>query len=97
MTSSRVDTTCTSILQGVMAAVDTSGLTVKQLAEASGVSERTIIYLRKLTARPSLRVLVAVAQAAGLELEFRGPSRRRRVVINGSQQTGVLENSPHVE
>jgi DNA-binding XRE family transcriptional regulator len=54
--------------EGIRAARREAGITQKDLAELSGVSERTVRAIESGTGNPSLRAVAAVAGAVGLRL-----------------------------
>jgi DNA-binding phage protein len=65
------------VMDAVESAKAAAGLTARDMAARAKLSKRTLVYLRKLQVAPTLQTLLAVVDAAGLELEIR--VRRKRV------------------
>jgi DNA-binding phage protein len=64
------------VMDAVESAKAAAGLTARDMAARAELSKRTLVYLRKLQTAPTLQTLLAVVDAAGLELEIR--VRRKR-------------------
>lgn len=75
-----------AIVSQIIAAVEDaraqSGLSTAALSRRSGVSRRTLVYIQKLQVAPSLRMLLLLLNAVGLELEIRVRPKRNRLHIS---------------
>lgn len=58
-----------SIIQAMLDARKASGMTQKQLAEATGINQADISRLERGTANPSLRTLQRLAAGMGMQLK----------------------------
>ena len=64
---------------------------VTEIAKRAHISLRMVRYVRALKARPSLRTLIALCEAHGLELDIRVRAKRGRV-----QETKTTERQASV-
>jgi hypothetical protein len=65
-----------SVLSAIFDAKDRRGLSIRDVAAGSRLSERTVTYASGLRVRSSLRTLLALADSVGLELDIRVRAKR---------------------
>lgn len=67
------------IIRAIVEARAATGMTQKQLSEATGITQADISKLERGTSNPSLRTLKRIAEGMGMQLhiEFRPPANPR--------------------
>ena len=84
------------LIDAVEAAKDLRGLNAADITARSGVSRRAVVQVRKLQVRPTLRTLLAIADAVGLELRISVRAKRTAdTLINAASPPPV--DAPLVE
>jgi len=74
------------VVAEVERAREAQGLLVSDLAVRSGISRRSLVSTRKLQSRPTLRSLLALLNAVGLELRITvRPKRSSRLRVEDAQ------------